>query len=349
MPEKPRQNRKRSISLDIERTVRRIDSRDFGYSKNVLNARRVVRHRPRDATVYAKDVLVNDRRQGQAIKDCVAGLPETVAQIVTEAVAALKNKGSLSVVFLPPVHVAGFVVASEQKHLGGERLFHGQQVGDRFETTEASIDVITEKQKVSRRQTHAEAPDIVGEKMQIFQIAVNIAKHVAGALQKYHAWFLFQQVFAMFAQFQQVFGKLLRIQVIHVLRGVLKHVENALNGRRDRVTLLALRRHKIIQNTTRGNARGSPNAFALCRNGALVAMAGLHFAHVDRVRRQGIVASFLGRGGDQLRLELLRKLGAALLQVADLLLLFTQARLRFGREQWWLAFVHAVMCVCECV
>ena len=78
-------------------------------------------------------------------------------------------------------------------------------------------------------------------------------------------------------------------------------------------------------------------------------MAGLHFAHVDRVGRQGIVASFLGRGGDQLRLELLRKLGAALLQVADLLLLFAQARLRGGGEQWWLAFVHGVMCVREWV
>ena len=236
-----------SISTDMERTVRRIDSRDFGYGKNVLNARRVVRHRPRDATVYAKDVLVNDRRQGQAIKDSVASLPETVAQIVTEAVAALKDEGSLSVVFLPPVHVAGFVVASEQKHLGGERLLHGQQVRTSFEAAEASVDVIAKEQKVSRRQTHAEAPDIVGKEMQIFQITVNIAKHVARALQKYHARFLFQQVFAMFAQFQQVFGKLLRVQVIHVLRGVLKHVENALNGGRDRVTLLALRRDKIVQ------------------------------------------------------------------------------------------------------
>ena len=177
----------------------------------------------------AKNVLVNNSRQRQAIKDGVAGLPNTVAQVVTEPVAALKDKGSLRVVLLPPVHVAGFVIAPEQEHFCGELLFHGEEVGDRFEAAEAAVNVIAEKQKVSRRQTHAEAPNIVGEEVQIFQIAVNVAKDVARTLQKDDTRFLFQQVFATFTQFQQVFGKLLRIQVIHVLRGMLEHVEDALD------------------------------------------------------------------------------------------------------------------------
>ena len=97
------------------------------------------------------------------------------------------------------------------------------------------------------------------------------------------------------------------------------------------MSVLAAGTHQqIVQHAAGGDARCSSDAFPLRGDGALVAARRLHLLHVDHVRRQGVVASLFGRRGEQLRLELLRKLSAALLQIADLLLLFPQAHLRFG-------------------
>mmetsp|Transcript_18012 Transcript_18012/g.44827 ORF Transcript_18012/g.44827 Transcript_18012/m.44827 type:complete len:240 (-) Transcript_18012:967-1686(-) len=105
--------------------VGRIDAGNLGDVQNVLDAgggraskvRISHGNRAGNSAVDTKNILVDNRGQGQTIKDLVARLPEPVSNVIAESVSALPDKGSFAIVLLPSVDIACLVVSSEQKDL----------------------------------------------------------------------------------------------------------------------------------------------------------------------------------------------------------------------------------------
>ena len=186
----------------------------------------------RNASMNTKDILINHGGQGQTIKGLIANFPDSIANVIAKAGPTLIHETPIAIMFFPSIDIPRFVIAPQQVEFGRILQFQGKQIGQTFQTLLAPIDIVTQKQKVARRQTQAETPQIVTKKVQIFQIAMNVAKDIGGRLQKDDARFRFQQVAHADGNFVQILGKLLRIQVIQMLRRTLKHVNNALNRRR---------------------------------------------------------------------------------------------------------------------
>mmetsp|Transcript_23303 Transcript_23303/g.55100 ORF Transcript_23303/g.55100 Transcript_23303/m.55100 type:complete len:230 (-) Transcript_23303:6-695(-) len=227
------------------------------------------------------------------------------------------DKGPGSVMFLPPVHVARFVIAAQQKNLVRILQLQTKQIGDAFQTLEAAVDVVAQKQKIARRQGQSQPPQIVAEKVQILQIAVNVAQHVARALQKQTPGFAFEQLTDPDGNLVQILGELFRLRIFHVVRRALKQIENALQRGRNRSRgghLLFVRMFQMIQHLPRGNAGVATESFALGGNGrgelyfgqavltvltkpvapgiAIVVIVVHDFPYVHGVRAEGDVTSF---------------------------------------------------------
>ena len=111
--------------------IRRINSSNRWYVKNILNSS-ILAHRSWNASMHTKDILIDYTSQWKAIKHLITGLPHTVSNIITKAIATLPQEGSFSIMFFPSIDIASFVVASKQKDLVGESQFHGEEVGGNF-------------------------------------------------------------------------------------------------------------------------------------------------------------------------------------------------------------------------
>jgi len=169
--------------------VGRVDAGHRGHGHDVVEARprgTVVvclgafrLERAGDAAVHAKDLVVDGGGEGEAVEHLVAGLPDSATDRVAEAAAALVPERAVSVVGLPPVHVAGLVVPAEEENLPRERQLEGQQVRRHLERVEPAVHVVAQKQKTPGRQVDSELPDVVGKKVQVFDVPVKVAKHVA--------------------------------------------------------------------------------------------------------------------------------------------------------------------------
>jgi hypothetical protein len=59
------------------------------------------------------------------------------------------------------------MVTAKHKHFPGQLQLHGKQIGHNLEAVHSTINVIAQEQKVSRRQTHPQSPQIITEEMQI--------------------------------------------------------------------------------------------------------------------------------------------------------------------------------------
>jgi hypothetical protein len=175
----------------------------------------------------AKNVLIDDSRQGQSIKDLVASLPDTIPNIVSKSTPTLINKGSFPIVFFPSIDIACFMISTQQEDFVWQCQLHGQEIGRDFQTGHAPIDVISQEQEATGCQGHSQPPNIVGEKMQIFQIAMNVSKDVSRTLHIDDPWFSFEDMTDFLTQLEEIFGKLFTVQVIQMFRRPLKHVQNS--------------------------------------------------------------------------------------------------------------------------
>mmetsp|Transcript_23109 Transcript_23109/g.64075 ORF Transcript_23109/g.64075 Transcript_23109/m.64075 type:complete len:319 (+) Transcript_23109:1541-2497(+) len=254
-------------------------------------------NRPWDSPVDAKNVLVDDRHQGHPIKDLVAGLPDSIANVSTktvEAFLALPDEGALAVVLLPPIDIPSLVVSSQQKYLVWILQLHRQEIRNDFQTVHAPIHVVAQKQKVPGGETHAEPPDIVGKEMEIFQVPVNVPEYVTGTLQVNDAGFPFQDLPNLLAQLEQVRGKELVSQVLDVLVRTLEHFHDAHDDGMASVPI-ALRRWKRGHHPPGVKASVPAHAVPPCPNDAAPRFAAIDVLDVDGVGRH-FVRSFVGVG-----------------------------------------------------
>mmetsp|Transcript_18594 Transcript_18594/g.27643 ORF Transcript_18594/g.27643 Transcript_18594/m.27643 type:complete len:209 (+) Transcript_18594:768-1394(+) len=125
-----------------------------------------------------------------------------------------------------------------------EQQFHSEKVGYTFETTHATIDVVTEEYKVASCESHSKSPNIVAKEMQIFEVAMDVAKYVCWALQEGYSRFTFQHLLDFVVEFDEIFCKLFSIQVIEMTGWIFEHVYNPLRERMRRILILHL-----LQNT----------------------------------------------------------------------------------------------------
>jgi hypothetical protein len=194
----------------------------------------------------------------------------------------------------PSIDIPRFMIAPQQEDFEGQLQLHRQQITDDFQAAHATIDVISQEQKVPGRQAHAESPQVVREEVQIFQIAMNVTEDVTRGLQEYDSWLLFQKELAFLAQCQKIQSKLFAVQVIDVSRGMLKHGNNSLCQRRmiviGRCTAAAM---ELIKDTTGVDAGFPTEPFGfLCQQDTLLECL---FLHGNGMGLQ-LIANFRGSG-----------------------------------------------------
>ena len=254
--------------------IRGVDSSNFGNIQNILDSGSILAKGSWDASMDAKNVLIDDSRQWQSIKDLVASLPDTISNVVSKSTPTLVNKGSFPIMFFPSIDIACFVIATQQEDFVGQSEFHGQEVGRDFQTGHAPIDVISEEQEATGCQGHAQPPDIVREKMQIFQVAVNVSKDVCRGLQIDDSGFSFQYMADFLTQLEEIFGELFTIQIIQMFRRPLEHVQNP-EGQ-GMVGIVIVRAGQGRHDLLRVNTGLSAHSFASSRshNGSRVSPSG---------------------------------------------------------------------------
>mmetsp|Transcript_30894 Transcript_30894/g.61926 ORF Transcript_30894/g.61926 Transcript_30894/m.61926 type:complete len:469 (+) Transcript_30894:213-1619(+) len=207
--------------------IRRIDPRHLAHVENIPNPPSIrigIRNRPRDPPVNAENILIDHRRQGHAIERLVNLIPQLKSHSLAKPLLTLINKTPRPVMLLPSVHIPRFVIPPQQKHLVRQRQLHGKQICHALETAHAPVDVISQKDEIPRRETHAQIPNVIGEEMQIFQIAVDVPENVGGTLEEDAARFVFQDGADFFVETVEVFGELVGFEVGDVIGGGGEHV-----------------------------------------------------------------------------------------------------------------------------
>ena len=90
----------------------------------------------------AEDVVVDERREREAVEGRVDALPDERAELRAEAVLALPEEAPVAVVLLPAVDVARLVVAPQEPDLGRLEALEREEVRDDLEAAEAPVDVV---------------------------------------------------------------------------------------------------------------------------------------------------------------------------------------------------------------
>mmetsp|Transcript_29615 Transcript_29615/g.62389 ORF Transcript_29615/g.62389 Transcript_29615/m.62389 type:complete len:264 (-) Transcript_29615:862-1653(-) len=191
--------------------VRGVDPRHPVHIENILypsTLHRGVRDGTGNTSVNTEYILINYSSKRHTIKRRVGHLPDLVSQLISKPLATLVNERPRPIMLLPPIHVASFVITTEQEYLLGQHQFHCQQIRHHLETRHAAINVISQKDKVPCRQGHAQIPNIVREEVQVLKIAVYVAKDVGGTLKEDATRLIFQNALDLFVELEQVFSEL---------------------------------------------------------------------------------------------------------------------------------------------
>ena len=130
---------------------------------------------------------------------------------------------------LPPIDVPRLVVAPQQVHLVGQRELHTKEVGHALQAAHAAVDVVAQEDEVARRQRHAQPPDVVGEEVQVLQVAVDVAEDVGRTLEEGDARLGLEDGADAGVELEQVLCKLGAVQVRHVGGRVLEHLRDAVD------------------------------------------------------------------------------------------------------------------------
>lgn len=121
------------------------------------------------------------------------------------------------------------MIASQQVHLVGQRELHNEQIRHAFQTAHAPVDVVAQKDKVARRQRHPQPPNVVGEEVQVLEVAVDVAEDVGRTLEEGDAGLGLQQGTDAGVELEEVLGELGAVEVRHVGGGVLEHFGDAVD------------------------------------------------------------------------------------------------------------------------
>ena len=122
------------------------------------------------------------------------------------------------------------MIAPQQVHLVGQRELHNEQIRHAFQTAHAPVDVVAQKDKVARRQRHPQPPNVVGEEVQVLEVAVDVAEDVGRTLEEGDAGFGLQQRTDAGVELEEVLGELGAVEVRHVGGWLLEHLGDAVDG-----------------------------------------------------------------------------------------------------------------------
>ena len=131
--------------------------------------------------------------------------------------------------YSPSIDIARLVVPPQQVHLVGQRELHNEQIRHALQTAHAAVDVVPQKDKVARRQRHAQPPNVVGEEVQILEVAVDVPEDVGRTLEEGDAGFGLQQRPDAGVELEDVLGELGAVEVRHVGGGLLEHLGDAVD------------------------------------------------------------------------------------------------------------------------
>lgn len=153
-----------------------------------------------------------------------------------------------------------------------------------------------------------------------------LTKYITRTLQENNSRFSFKYMPRFGSEFEQILGKDLRIEIIHVLRRTLKHIHDSLHTGMILIYLM-----QRIEDLSSGNARTPTHALFLCRDGTFVVVIA-NFADLELVWTNGSMAAATAfRVIFQRSLELSREIVDALLELSNFLLLSLHAPVRVGR------------------
>ena len=111
----------------------------------------------------------------------------------------------------------------------GQRELHAKEVGHALQAAHAAVDVVAQEDEVARRQRHAEPPDVVGEEVQVLQVAVDVAEDVGRTLEEGDARLGLEDWADAGVELEQVLGELGAVEVGHVGGRVLEHLRDAVD------------------------------------------------------------------------------------------------------------------------
>ena len=131
--------------------------------------------------------------------------------------------------YSPSIDIARLVVPPQQVHLVGQRELHNEQISHALQTAHAAVDVVPQKDKVARSQRHAQPPNVVGEEVQILEVAVDVPEDVGRTLEEGDAGFGLQQRTDAGVELEDVLGELGAVEVRHVGGGLLEHLGDAVD------------------------------------------------------------------------------------------------------------------------
>ena len=132
--------------------------------------------------------------------------------------------------YSPSVDIARLVVPPQQVHLVGQRELHNEQICHALQAAHAAVDVVPQKDEVARRQRHAQPPNVVGEEVQVLEVAVDVAEDVGRTLEEGDARLGLQQRTDAGVELEDVLGELGAVEVRHVGGWLLKHLGDAVDG-----------------------------------------------------------------------------------------------------------------------
>mmetsp|Transcript_6523 Transcript_6523/g.14256 ORF Transcript_6523/g.14256 Transcript_6523/m.14256 type:complete len:206 (-) Transcript_6523:14-631(-) len=143
--------------------------------------------RRRQTAVQAEDLLLNERRQGQVVKEVGEVLPHVSAAVLAQA---------LIVETVDLRDLTALVVASEDSNAVGKPHFEGHQQRDRLHGVVATVHVVAHEQVVRVRRLSSDAEQL----HQVVELPVDVTTDGHGAVDRLNILFLDQNVASFVAQ-----------------------------------------------------------------------------------------------------------------------------------------------------